>query len=110
MIEKTIENIESKIKDNACITEENKGELLDLLGTLKKEVSSLSKTHAEDAESIAHFTQASTHEATKSEKNPRLLKLSVEGLSSSVEGFETSHPKLVDVVNKVAHILSNMGI
>jgi len=110
MIEKNIESIESKIKDTTCITDENKAELINLLGALKEEVSELSKTQPEDAESITHFTQASTHEATKTAKNPQLLKLSVDGLSSSVEGFETSHPKLVEVVNKVAYILSNMGI
>jgi hypothetical protein len=110
MIQKTIETIEAKIKESASIGDENKAELISLLGELKEEVSEFSKTHAEDAESITHFTQASTHEATKTSKNPQLLKLSVDGLSSSVEGLETSHPKLVEVVNKVAYILSNMGI
>ena len=110
MIEKTIESIETKLKESTSIGDENKNELLQLLGALKEEVSALSKTHAEDAESIAHFTRASTHEATKASKNPQLLKLSVDGLSSSVDGLETSHPKLVEVVNKVAYILSNMGI
>lgn len=110
MIENTIESIEAKIKGSPSIGDENKSELLNLLGALKEEVSELSKTHAEEAESIAHFTQVSTHEATKAAKNPQLLKLSVDGLSSSVDGFEASHPKLVDVVNKVAYILSNMGI
>ena len=110
MIEKTIESIETKIKESVSIGEESKGELLNLMGALKQEISALAKTHAEDAESITHFTQASAHEATKAAKNPHLLKLSVDGLSSSVDGFETSHPKLVEIVNKVAYILSNMGI
>jgi len=110
MIQETIESIETKIKESTSIGNENKNELLNLLGALKEEVSELSKTHAEDAESIAHFTQASAHEATKTARNPQLLKLSVDGLSSSVEGLEASHPKLVEVVNKVAYVLANMDI
>jgi len=36
--------------------------------------------------------------------------LSLEGLSSSVEGFEKSHPKLVQIVNAISNTLSNLGI
>ena len=39
-----------------------------------------------------------------------LLKLSLEGLSSSVEEFEKTHPKLVGVVNAISKLLSDVGI
>jgi len=46
---------------------------------LRTEVYHLSKTDAEDAQSIAGFTEVSIHEAIREEKNPQLLKLSFEG-------------------------------
>jgi hypothetical protein len=77
---------------------------------LKTEISKLSKTSAEDAQSITGFTEVSIHEAMREEKNPQLLKLSLKGLSTSVERFENSHPKLVGIVNSICNTLSNIGI
>jgi hypothetical protein len=81
-----------------------------LLARLKTEVGALSKTHGEQAESIAGFAQLSAHEATRGEQNPQLRELSVRGLQSSVEGFEKSHPHLVEIVNRISNTLSNLGI
>jgi len=110
MIENTIGKIEERIRSADSITEERKRELLQLLGTLKSEMSKLSTTHDEDAQSIAGFTELSAHEATRSQQNPELLNLSLKGLSSSVEGFEKSHPQLVQIVNAISQMLSNLGI
>jgi hypothetical protein len=98
------------IKNAAAIKDENKNELLNLLSTLKTEVGELSKTHEEHAQSIAGFAEVSAHEATRKKKNPHLIKLSLEGLSSTVEEFEQSHPQLVQIVNSICQALSNMGI
>jgi hypothetical protein len=110
MIEDTIGKIESRIQNAETIKEERRHELLELLGTLKTEVAQLSKTHGEEAQSIAGFTEVSAHEATRAEQNPELLKLSLEGLASSVQGFEGSHPRLVHIVNAITSTLSNLGI
>jgi Mg2+ and Co2+ transporter CorA len=110
MIEKTIGEIEARIRNADSIGDDRKRELLQLLGTLKTEVSTLSKTHGEQAQSIAGFAQLSAHEATREEQNPRLRELSLRGLQSSVEGFEKSHPKLVEIVNRISNTLSNLGI
>jgi hypothetical protein len=110
MIEETVGNIEARIRAADSINAERRRELLQLLATLKSEIAELSKTHAEHAQSIASFTEISAHEATRDQKNPRLLKLSLEGLSSSVEGFEKSHSKLVQLVNAISNTLSNLGI
>ena len=90
--------------------EERRAELLNLLATLKSEVAELSKTHSDQAQSIAGFTNISAHEATRAEQNPELLNLSLKGLTSSVEGFESSHPQLVRIVNSISQTLSNLGI
>jgi hypothetical protein len=110
MIEETIKKIEAKIAQSDASKEKNMEELVKLLDTLKGEVAELSKTHADHAESIAGFAKISAHEATRKDQNPELLNLSVKGLSSSVEGFESSHPKLVEIVNRISVMLSNMGI
>jgi len=110
MLQKTIENIEAKVRENSSVTDESKAELLSLLAMLKTEVGELSKTHPEQAESIASFAQASAHEATRKEKNPDLLRLSLDGLSTSVKELETSHPDLLRIVNAVSQVLANMGI
>ena len=110
MIEETIGKIEKQIESSEAIKEDRRRELLELLATLKSEVGKLSKTHGEQAESIAGFTQVSAHEATRSQQNPQLLKLSLEGLSSSVAELEESHPRLVQLVNAISNTLSNLGI
>ncbi len=110
MIDETISKIEARLRDAGSLSEESKRELAGLLATLKTEVNTLSKTHAEQAQSIAGFAQASAHEAIREEKHPQLLELSLEGLAASVDGFEHSHPKLVQIVSRICTTLSNIGI
>ena len=110
MIEKTISEIEAKIGGADSVSAERKQELLKLLGTLKTEVAKLSKTHGEQADSIAGFAQLSAHEATRTDQNPELRELSVQGLRSSVAGFELTHPQLSQIVNNISNTLSNLGI
>lgn len=110
MIEDTIRKIEARIQGAEAIHPERRNELLQLLGTLKSEIAGISNTHSEQAESIAGFTERSAHEATRTKQNPELLDLSLKGMSSSVEGFEKSHPQLVQIVNTISQTLSNLGI
>jgi hypothetical protein len=110
MIENTIGEIEAKIRSADSVSYERKRELLELLGTLKSEVGALSKTDGEHAESIAEFAKLSAHEATREKQNQQLREISVSGLRSSVGGFEQSHPKLVQIVNSISNMLSNLGI
>jgi hypothetical protein len=110
MINKTIASIEDRIRQTGAIGEDEKIELIKLLSELRAEVTELSETHREQAESIARFTDVSTHEATREEKDSRLLNLSVDGLTSSVEGFENSHPRLVQIVNRISVMLAGLGI
>jgi len=110
MIEDTIGKIESRIQSAETIQDERRRELLQLLGTLKSEVAVLSTTHNEQAESIAAFAEVSAREATRASQNPDLLKLSLQGLGSSVSEFEKTHPRLVQIVNSISQTLSNLGI
>jgi len=110
MIPKTIKTIERRIGSAKAITPQKKKELLELVATLKAEITELSRTKAEHAESITGFIDRSTHEATRQERDPELLKLSLAGLAASVKGFEASHPRLVSQVNYICTMLANIGI
>jgi Domain of unknown function (DUF4404) len=110
MIQDRIEKIETTLRDAASLSEDTRSQLLRLLAELKAEVAPLSATHDEDAQSITHFTTASVHEATRGTRKPDQADAALKGLKSSVEGFEASHPRLVEVVNRIAITLSNMGI
>jgi hypothetical protein len=110
MIEKTISEIEAKISGAESVSPERRQELLQLLATLKTEVAKLSKTDSEQADSIAGFTQLSAHEAMRTGQNPQLRELSLQGLRSSVENLEQSHPRLTQIVNRISKTLSDLGI
>lgn len=110
MIEDTLAKIEARLGNTGALAKEQRTELLGLLSTLKAEIEELSKTHSDQAQSITAFTEVSTHEATRQDRNPQLLRLSLEGLSASVQGFETSHPRLVEIVNALSLMLSNSGV
>jgi len=110
MIDDTISKLEAQLRETGNLSPERKAELSQLLGTLKAEVMDLSKTNQEGAQSITRFAEASALEATRTEPNTKLQELSLEGLKSSVAGFEESHPKLVQAVNSISQMLSNLGI
>lgn len=110
MIQETLVEVKRKIEEADSISNEKKKELLDLFAVLQSEIQNLAATNREHAESIAGFTQASAHEAIRKEKSERLHQLSLEGLAGTVEGFESSYPRLVEVVNSISIALSNLGV
>ncbi len=110
MMQDTISTIESRLRQSGSIPDPQRQELLDLLGRLKVEVSHLSQTHREQAQSIASFTEVSTFEATRATKNPESLAHSIGGLQASASEFEVTHPQLAGIVSRLATLLSNMGI
>ena len=110
VIEETIKQIEARIHSAETLTPEKRSELVELLAKLKTEAGELAKTHGEQAQSIVGFAQLTAHEATRTEQDPKLLDLSLEGLRSSVQEFEKSHPRLAHIVNTISTTLSNSGI
>ena len=110
MSEELVNRIEAKIEQSAGLSDEVRSELNGLLSTLKQEMAELEKTHGEHAESIASFAGAAAHEAMRSETNPHLLELAIDGLSESVKEVETEHPKMVEITNAICTMLSNLGI
>jgi len=110
MLDQTIADLEGRIKSARTIGSEERSALLKLVGNLKEQIAELSRTHAEQATSIAGFTQVATHEAIRGDRNASLLKIAREGLEKSVEEFELTHPLLVDTIREISDVLSNLGI
>ncbi len=110
MIDDTIRKLEDSIRTARSLRPETKSELLDLFSTLKGEVSNLSTVDKDKAQAIAGHTQRSAREATGEPPNRDNLKVALDDLSSSVEGFEKSHPRLVEIVNRICTTLSNIGV
>ncbi len=110
MLPETISQIETRLQNAGDLTAKQRAELLLLLGRLKTEITTLSKTHEEEAQSIAAFANISAQEALRTNKNHELIGHSVDGLELSVAEFEDTHPKLVEVVNRIATALADVGI
>jgi hypothetical protein len=92
------------------VDEKRKAELLKQLETLRAELDGLARTDADRAKTIAGFAELSAHEATRPRSHPELLRLSVTGLQKSVEDFEATHPRLVEIASSLSAILSNVGL
>ena len=106
MIEDRLEQIQSAIERSPKMSDDAKAELLSLVAGLKAEIKTLSETHHDEASSITRFAD----EAARSRQDPQLGENALDGLRGSIQGFEDSHPKLVDTVNRFATALSNMGL
>ncbi|MFA6714575.1 MAG: DUF4404 family protein [Victivallaceae bacterium] len=107
---KKIEAIEKKIQATSQIDAKIKEDLLDLMRSLKTELSSLKDIHPETAHDIAEQTGFSTSKVLDSPEKQEDLQKSIDSLQGTVEEFEASHPKLVQVVNRLCMMLSDIGI
>jgi hypothetical protein len=56
------------------------------------------------------LVETSTHEATRQNKRPELLKTLLHALKQSVEHFEASHPEFVAFVTEYSALLTEMGL
>jgi hypothetical protein len=92
------------------VDEKRKAEVLRQLSTLQAELDELSRTDRDQAKTIAGFAELSAHEATRSHTRPELLTLSVTGLRKSVQDFEATHPRLVEIVGSLSALLSSIGV
>jgi len=110
MIQDRIAKIEATLSNSPNIPAETRQELLTLLAELKAEVTPFATTHGAEAQSITQLTDAAFEHATREEKQPAETAEALEGLASSVRDFEASHPRLVQIVDRIALTLSNMGI
>lgn len=109
MIEHTISEIETRVRNLATMDGRQRQDLLALLEKLKTEAGGLEPAHGPAARALAESLESSAHAATATPSNPAAVQTSAAGLRASVEGFEQSHPGLVEVVNRLSHMLANLG-
>jgi len=110
MLKDTVKKMEEAIRKIDSVDSDNKAELLGLLNALKGELKELSQTHGEQAQSIAALADMAAHEAVRREKSPGLMKHALDGLALSAEGFEASHPRLVETIDAISVMLARIGI
>jgi hypothetical protein len=91
------------------VDDKRKAELLRQMATLQAELDELARTDADGVKTISGFAQLSAHEATRPKPRPELLRLAVTGLQKSVQEFEQTHPRLVEIVGALSATLTNVG-
>ena len=107
---KKIEALETKIKSTSQIDDAIRNDLLDLMRSLKTELADLKEVHPDTAHNIADKTRVSTEQILSSSNKQGELQENIDGLQVTVEEFEVSHPKLVQVINRLCMMLSDIGI
>ncbi|HYR58002.1 MAG TPA: DUF4404 family protein [Chthoniobacteraceae bacterium] len=103
MIQDRIAKIEARLA-SAELPPATRDELLALLADLKAEIAAIAPAHGEQARSITRSADAAI--SLEQNRAPDAL----DEFRASVEGFEASHPRLVQIVDRIALTLSNMGI
>ncbi|MCF7669727.1 MAG: DUF4404 family protein [Verrucomicrobia bacterium] len=109
MLEKKINEIEERIKNSPSMSQENRDNLLELLNGLRSEVRDLSSTNEDAAHQIAALTDNVTKQAEDNGVSSSFRE-ALDELSLSVSDFKNSHPRLVNVVNRLCHVLANLGV
>ena len=99
MIQDRIDKIEATVTQAANLPGETRQELLKLLAELKAEVAPLTATHDEDASSIARFTDASVHEATRTAADWKIIR----DMLTRFYGFMEFAPKTVTTLATHVH-------
>jgi hypothetical protein len=110
MIPERIAQIEATLRNSPNIPEATRQELLELLAGLKAEVAPLAATDRETADQITGSADAAVQATVRRGEQPEEAAQAVEGLAASVRDFEISHPRLVEIVDRLALTLSSMGI
>jgi hypothetical protein len=110
MIEDNLARIDAAAKKIEAAAPPNKDALLALLRDLRKEMLRLDVSHLEHGASVAGFADAAAHEATRKTRAAPLRRLALDGLSQSVRGFESSHPKLFETIGELVRELTSLGI
>jgi uncharacterized membrane protein YccC len=97
MIEETIQQIEARLNAAPNLAPETRAELASLVAKLRAEAARI-PTDADESVMTTSGAEAESMDET------------VEQLRRSVEEFEGSHPKLVQLANHLANTLAGLGI
>lgn len=98
MIRERIEKLEHALRESATLSDEAKADLLARLAEIK----------AEAVNVPAPEDRALPVVSSIPDQGP--ITPIINELSASIEGMETSHPRLTQLTNQLAMTLANMGI
>ncbi len=111
MIEDTIKRIEKRIGSAQSISEEAREELLGLVEELKQEASELPQdVPTDDVQSALSLAEISAHESSRGERDSPLKEQAFGALQTSIKELEASHPRIAEMIARMSHVLSRMGI
>ena len=110
MLDETVKKISSLVKESEHLSEAQKDELLDLAVQLREELAALDVEHAEQVKRIAGFTELTTFEYLRTERNPELVAYAEKELSEALEDYEASHPSLYETVQSICFMLRGFGV
>lgn len=110
MINDTFARIKGQLNQADELSPTHREELQGLVQSLEEEITKLAEKHPHDSQTISSFADLSSHEATRTEKRPELLRHTLDGLRASVAELEADHPQVTGLVNRFCNLLSNMGI
>lgn len=96
----SLQQLREKINAASSLTPAHKQELLGLVDNLRQELESLAHTDHARAQNVSSLAK----EAAAGQQE------SLENFSGSVEELEITHPKLVNIVNRICKMLSDIGI
>jgi ABC-type transporter Mla subunit MlaD len=99
MIEETIQQIEARLDAASNLSPETRAELTTLVAKLRAEAARLPSTSPD-----------SDHANATTSPEAESMQDSVDQLRRSVEEFEGSHPRLVQLANHLANTLAGLGI
>lgn len=77
---------------------------------LKAELKKLEAKHAAKARSVEGFADAAAHEAARTPRSDKRVRLAADGLADAAAELESTHPRLVAAVAEICRELSSLGI
>ncbi len=99
MIEETIQQIEARLEAASNLSSETRAELSALVAKLRAEAARLPSSSRDNE-----------NRSAVSSPDAESMQDSVDQLRRSVEDFEGSHPRLVQIANHLANTLAGLGI
>lgn len=109
MIQDTINKIKITLEQANNLSDTKKNELNQLLARLNDEINEMNLQDDQQAQQLKGLTE-SLSQATNQMTDANNIDDMIENINQSLQEFETSHPRLVSIINSFCVTLSNMGI
>ena len=107
----TIKRIERRIESAGSISDEAREELLGLIEDLKAEAGGLpDDAPTDEVQSALGLAELSALESVRGARESPLKEQTFGALQTSIQELEASHPQIAEMIARMSHVLSRMGI